>query len=314
MRRTTLRGTLALVATLGLLAGCAGEMTVPDDDASGTGSVTTEAGAGGDDAGAHGPGQDPSADAPDGTDDPDAPDAPGDRGTTDPGRPGHTGPTSQPAPPGSSDPADSADPSEPPGPSDPSGPPTSTGPTAEPESPEPTGTAEPTEQPTATPSPTEPPAPDPTPTPPLPDWAALISASRTGPAPDAFRDRDRYVSCGDLVRAHGQELLPPEIVTCLDEGADRAGGEGAEAAIAVPSAAGDPLVWFVRGGPGVAEIFRDATRDPDVGAWQYARCDADVSFGHLACEQFGPVPDADATAPGGEEARPGAGEEGTMGA
>lgn len=171
-----------------------------------------------------------------------------------------------------------------------------------------TATSSPDSGPEAQPSPTNPsePSPNPSPTAPIENWAALISQSRTGKAPEAFRERERYVSCGDLVRDHGQELVPPEVVDCLDAGA---AGDGAEAAIAVPSETGAALVWFVRVGPTGAEVYIDATRDSSRGSWQYASCEAGVSIGRLACDKPGPVP-----TPTGDDARPEAGEEGTMAA
>ncbi|HLS00741.1 MAG TPA: hypothetical protein VK054_01980, partial [Beutenbergiaceae bacterium] len=114
----------------------------------------------------------------------------------------------------------------------------------------------------------------------FPRWEEFIYQSRNGERPDQFKQRERYLSCGDFASEEGADLLSPDVADCLSQGESDV---GKESAIAVRLADGGVHVWFVRVGPDVAEYFVDRTH---AGAgWVYAECATDQPIGVLACEE-----------------------------
>lgn len=114
----------------------------------------------------------------------------------------------------------------------------------------------------------------------FPRWEEFIYQSRNGERPEQFKQRERYLSCGDFASEEGADLLSPDVAECLSQGESEV---GKESAIAVRLADGGVHVWFVRVGPEIAEYFVDRTHAGS--EWVYAKCASDQPIGVLACEE-----------------------------
>ncbi len=114
----------------------------------------------------------------------------------------------------------------------------------------------------------------------FPQWEEHIYDSRNGDAPEQFRGREFFQSCGDFASEAGAHVISPDSAQCLDEGR---GGPGRESAIAVRMGPDQVHVWFVRVGPAGSEYFID--RSQTGGGWVHARCEPTASIGVLSCDE-----------------------------
>lgn len=114
-----------------------------------------------------------------------------------------------------------------------------------------------------------------------------IQAARELPdAPDAVRDGEAAVSCGEFALGQGEEL-PTEAVQCLSRAA--LADEDAELAWTFPTTEGDPMVYFAFVGDGDDEVtvfttnaFDSYGGDP---GWTKNSCmDVVVATSPLGCQ------------------------------
>lgn len=101
----------------------------------------------------------------------------------------------------------------------------------------------------------------------------LDESKRSRLAPDTFRERKPFLSCGEFVLDQGAEV-PQAAWDCLAGGV----ADGAELVEVRPTIEGDPVISYYRVGPGIAgvEIYYDASFDAyGSGEWSRTLCKLD---------------------------------------
>ncbi|MGN6443843.1 hypothetical protein [Amnibacterium sp.] len=113
---------------------------------------------------------------------------------------------------------------------------------------------------------------------PAPAAGVIASSMASVQAPQAFRDRPPFRSCGRIDLGRG-EALPADRVACLSATPT----EGRELIVVSTTTEGDRVIRYFRTGPGIhgIEVFEDATGDRFDGRWHHTVC------GSGEIDQFG---------------------------